>query len=380
MIPVGKLGDYCKIIAGQSPKSSSYNDKGNGMEFHQGKKSFGDNILDYSGVWTTEITKIAEKGDILMSVRAPVGPTNLTDRAVCIGRGLAAIRCSNKVLQQYVLYSLKNIQRFIVGKDGAVFNSINKEMIENLPLPITSLSEQQRIVDILDKEFEKIDRLKSNAELNLRHANDLFQAALKKELEPKEGWCIKHLNEVSSYAIGLTYKPNNVKERGTIVLRSSNIQNDELVLDDIVRVDCKIKEELYVRSGDILMCSRNGSRRLVGKVARIETTDERMTYGTFMTLIRSLYNPFLFYFFKSNLFKKQLETGENPMINQITKYMLNDVIVSLPPSIEEQNQIVATLDNLSDMCKVLQDNYNKTLSLCDDLKQSLLRKAFDGEL
>ena len=247
-------------------------------------------------------------------------------------------------------------------------------------VPVPPLSEQQRIVSLLDAEFAKVDALKANAEKNLQNAKDLFQAALKKELEPKEGWKTKHLNEIATYSIGLTYKPNNVNQDGTIVLRSSNIQNDELDLNDIVRVDCKIKEELYVRDGDILMCSRNGSRKLVGKVARIGHTKERMTFGTFMTIIRSDYNPLLFYFFKTKSFRNQLETGENPMINQITKYMLNDVVASIPPSLTEQDIIVARLDALSEKCKTLQANYEKTLSLCDDLKQALLRKAFNGEI
>lgn len=315
-----------------------------------------------------------------MSVRAPVGPTNYTNRKICIGRGLAAIRCTNKVLPSFVHYALKSIEVKITGKDGAVFDSINKDMIEDLPIPILSLSEQQRIVDILDQEFAKIDALKANAEKSLQAAKDLFQATLKKELEPKEGWETKHLNEWATYSIGLTYKPADVSNDGTIVLRSSNILNDKLVFDDIVRVACKVKEELFVEEGDILMCSRNGSARLVGKVARIGKERERMTYGTFMTIIRSRYNPILFYYFKSKDFRSQISKGENPMINQITKYMLNDVVISLPSNPDEVSSIARTLDDLNDKCKALQENYQKTLTLCDDLKQALLRKAFDGEL
>ena len=247
-------------------------------------------------------------------------------------------------------------------------------------VPVPSLPEQQRVVDILDQEFAKIDALKANAEKSLQAAKDLFQATLKKELEPKEGWETKHLNEWATYSIGLTYKPADVSNEGTIVLRSSNIQNDELVFDDIVRVSCKVKDELFVENGDILMCSRNGSARLVGKVARICKGQERMTYGTFMTIIRSEFNPILFYYFKSNDFRSQISKGENTMINQITKYMLNDVVVSLPNDPGEISRIARSLDNLNDRCKSLQENYQKTLTLCDDLKQSLLRKAFNGEL
>lgn len=298
-----------------------------------------------------------------------------TNQAVC------GILPNTDFIPEFVYYVLLNKQKELVSQaTGNAQPNISQIKIKNLPIPLLSLSEQQCIVALLDAEFAKIDAMKANAEKNLQNAKDLFQAALKKELEPKEGWKTMHLNEVASYSIGLTYKPDNVNQNGIIVLRSSNIQNDELDLNDIVRVDCVIKEELYVREGDILMCSRNGSRRLVGKVAKIGVTKERMTFGTFMTIIRSDYNPILFYFFKTKSFRNQLETGENPMINQITKYMLNDVVVSIPSSLTEQDTVVARLDALSEKCKTLQANYEKTLSLCDGLKQALLRKAFNGEI
>ena len=101
-----------------------------------------------------------------MSVRAPVGPTNMTDRKICIGRGLAAIRCTNKVIPSFVLYALKNIESRIVGNDGAVFNSINKKMIEELPLPQCSIVEQERIVERLDAAFAQIDELKTMPKSN----------------------------------------------------------------------------------------------------------------------------------------------------------------------------------------------------------------------
>ena len=91
----------------------------------------------------------------------------------------------------------------------------------------------------------------------------------------KEGWKMVKLGEIASYSIGLTYKPTDVVDcNGTIVLRSSNIQDSKLDLSDIIRVKTKIKDELYVQNGDILMCSRNGSAKLVGKVATINELND----------------------------------------------------------------------------------------------------------
>ena len=192
----------------------------------------------------------------------------------------------------------------------------------------------------------------------------------------KEGWTYKKLGEICDYSIGLTYKPTDVCDNGTIVLRSSNIQNEQIDLNDIVRVSCPIKDSLFVNKGDILMCSRNGSARLVGKVAIIPDIKERMTYGTFMMIIRSEYNPFLFYYFKSDVFRKQIKHGEANMINQITRYMLDDVVVSLPP-LSDQQRIVSRLDAAFSHIDELKANAEKQLSEAHTLFQKSLAKAME---
>ena len=144
---------------------------------------------------------------------------------------------------------------------------------------------------------------------------------------------MKKIGDITEPTIGLTYKPENVTtgESGTIVLRSSNIQNSKLSFDDIVRVNIPIKEEKYVKNGDILMCSRNGSFNLVGKVAMIQQLKEPMSYGAFMTIIRSNYNPFLFGYFKTPAFREYLIRGKTTTVNQITVKMLKDIKLPLPP-------------------------------------------------
>ena len=139
--------------------------------------------------------------------------------------------------------------------------------------------------------------------------------------------------EISESFIGLTYKPSDVSENGTLVLRSSNIQNSTLVFDDNVRVNTEIREKLYVKENDILMCSRNGSAALVGKVARIPALSEKMTFGAFMTIIRSEYSDYLFTYFQLPAFRQQVQTGTST-INQITKKMLEKVMLPVPPLTE----------------------------------------------
>lgn len=188
----------------------------------------------------------------------------------------------------------------------------------------------------------------------------------------KEGWEYKKLGEVTNCQIGLTYKPTDVIDNGgIIVLRSSNIQDNKIALDDIVRVNCNISPSKYVKDGDILMCSRNGSFRLVGKVARIENLNEPMSYGAFMTIIRSDYNDFLFYFFQSESFRKQIFIGQTATINQITTKMLNSTSVVIPP-LSEQQHVVEELDLLSSIIEKKKAQLNEL----DNLAQSLFYEMF----
>ena len=146
------------------------------------------------------------------------------------------------------------------------------------------------------------------------------------------------LNEVASFTIGLTYKPDNATDEGTIVLRSGNIQNNTLSIeDDIVRVSgIKIPDNKYIQPNDILMCSRNGSAALVGKCCLIRKPPEAMSFGAFMTVIRSEYPAFMYGFFQSQYFKDQLTNVGTTSINQITTKMLNNYEAIIPTKEEER--------------------------------------------
>lgn len=191
----------------------------------------------------------------------------------------------------------------------------------------------------------------------------------------RRGWEIRRLPEIAEYFIGLTYTPQDVSEKGIIVLRSSNIQDDRIDLSNIVRVERHVNDSLKVRKGDILMCSRNGSKRLVGKTALIGELPEAMTFGTFMTIVRGKHNPYLAWFFKSDVFRDQISGGENPMINQVTKYMLDGIRVPLPPA-DERQRIVRVLDEAFEGLVTAQKNAEKNLQNARALFESHLQSVF----
>lgn len=191
-----------------------------------------------------------------------------------------------------------------------------------------------------------------------------------------KGWEVKKLSNIAEYFNGLTYSPKDVNNNGTIVLRSSNIQNDELDFSDIVRVNISIKDKLFVKEGDILMCSRNGSQRLVGKTAPILNIKEQMTFGTFMMILRSEFSQFLLWYFKTEDFKKQISGGENTMINQVTRYMLDDIEIPLPP-LPEQQRIVSILDEAFAAIAKAKANAEQNLKNAKELFESYLQGVFE---
>jgi len=166
----------------------------------------------------------------------------------------------------------------------------------------------------------------------------------------------------------LTYKPTDAVQdgTGTLVLRSSNIQNGALAFDDNVRVVCPIKEKLFVKDNDILMCSRNGSAALVGKTALIKGLTEPMTFGAFMMIIRSSYYPYLKTYFDMPAFRGQISTGTST-INQITGKMLNDIVIPVPDM--ETVERFKTFVEQSDKSKFAGSNRN--LSRCSGTSERM---------
>ena len=157
-------------------------------------------------------------------------------------------------------------------------------------------------------------------------------------------WC--RVRNVSNSYIGLTYKPTDIDKKGTIVLRSCNIRNGKLALDDIVRVSSSISEKLLIEENDIIICARNGSKRLIGKSALIRNLPEPMTFGAFMAICKTPIYEYMFAYLQSNLFFGQLRDVSNTTtINQLTQNKFNDFLIPIPP-VKEQERIAFKISQL----------------------------------
>ena len=236
--------------------------------------------------------------------------------------------------------------------------------VDNASVLITSIAnEKKRLVD-----QKKIKKVKSLEQINPEEI--IFKTP--------NSWKWERLGNVGETNVGLTYKPSHIVENGTPVLRSSNIQDGKLSLNDIVRVNTNYRQKDIISKGDLLICARNGSRRLVGKCCIIDDSSEVMVFGAFMAVYRSSINPFVKLFIQSPVFRSKLEGVETTTINQITQTNLKSTCCPIPP-LEEQKAIVEIVKELLYEVEQLEALTKKRIKLKEDFVESALNKLSSSE-
>jgi len=381
---IKKLGEVCEVIAGQSPEGRYYNNKEEGLPFYQGKKEFTKKYIGKPKKWTTKVTKEALKDDILISVRAPVGPINYSTQKICIGRGLAAIRASGKIEREYLYNFLVKHENEIVGNTGAVFNSINKSQIGAIQIPLPPLSEQKRIVSILDKAFKAINLAKTNAEQNLKNAKELFESYLQNIFENKgDDWVEKKLGEVCEIQLGKTpYRKTQSfwdrdKETSNVWLSIADMKHGEELFDSKEYIsDLGVKNIKYVPK-DTLMLSFKLTLGRVSFSGKDLFTNEAI--ASLVKLSPKVDKKFLFYYFSFFDWHKETEGDQKVKGRTLNKEKLKSLSI-IVPSLPEQKQIVKKLDALQTQTKKLETLYQQKINNLVELKKSVLQKAFAGEL
>jgi type I restriction enzyme, S subunit len=381
------LGTLCSVIAGQSPEGKFYNSDRNGMPFYQGKKEFGEKFLGEPTTWTTQLTKIAQQKDILMSVRAPVGPINFATEEICIGRGLAAIRPQKNLDGDFLFYQLLHLQPEIAGREGAVFASINKSDIEALEISVTNLQGQRRIVAILDEAFEGIAVAKANAEQNLQNARALFESYLESVFTQRgDGWEHTKLDEVVHSDCTLSYgivQPGDDCEGGIPVVRPTDLRTKFIYSEGLKRIEAKIADSYRrtkLRGGELLLCVR-GTTGVIS-IATPELEGANVTRG----IVPINFNPFLikqdfgFYLLNSDFVQKQIRSKTyGAALMQINIGDLRNIELSFPP-IGQQEEMANKFDGLTKETRRLESIYRQKIAALDELKKSLLHEAFSGRL
>ena len=326
-----KLGIYVPITMGQSPNSKNYTSNPRDNILVQGNADLYNNRV-LKRTFTTEVTKTADKDDILMSVRAPVGDIARNQyESIVIGRGIAAIKGNN-----FLYYQLEKMNNSGFWKKyiaGSTFESINGKDLKSSDIYISNYKEEKSIGNIFQT-------LTKTIQLHERKCEELalIKQALLQKLFPKKdevipevryksfsaAWEQRKLGDISKTKRGLTYKPSNIDNTGIRVLRSSNIKEDTFVISDN---DVFVKESAvnipFVKNGDILITAANGSTNLVGKHAIIRDIPKNSAvHGGFMLITTSKEYEFLNASMSSNWYKKFIKkyvAGGNGAIGNLRK-------------------------------------------------------------
>lgn len=276
----------------------------------------------------------------------------------------------------------------------------NYTEMKRIYIPIPSKREQKKIASVLFNKVSKIDKILENLNKQVEILNNfkksIITEAVTKGLDinveyknsgidwigniPKK-WQIKRLKYLGTSRNGLTYSPENIvdEDNGILVLRSSNIQSGKLDYHDNVYVNCKVPVNLLLKKNDLLICSRNGSRNLIGKNALIDNSSIGNTFGAFMCVFRGEYNKYIYYIMNSYLFDNYLNSFLTSTINQLTNSNLGNIKVPFTYDIIEQQKIISYLDDkCSNIDKTIQIKKNQIDKL-ENYKKSLIYEYVTGK-
>lgn len=388
--------DFAKIITGPFGtllKASEYSD-GNGVplisvgEIREGYLSITHETPRVSSEVTRRLPQYVLKlGDIIFGRKGGVDRSALIRQNHAgwfLGSDGIALRPFGRLCHEYAAlqFQSKRVQSWLLQHAiGTTMPSLNQTILSNvlIPLPPT-LAEQEAIAGALsdaDAWIESLEQL-------IAKKRQIKQGAMQELLTGKlrlpgfsGEWETKRLGEIGVAVAGLTYSPGDVAENGTLVLRASNVDAGTLVFQDNVFVEMDLPDRVFVRSGDILICVRNGSRDLIGKCAKIDfkSEAERHVFGAFMCVYRTDFHDFVFHQFQSDIIKRQISEHLGATINQITNKSLNSFEIPIP-SKDEQTAIATVLSDMDTEIELLESK----LAKAREVKQGMMQELLTGRI
>ena len=390
------LENTCEIILGQSPPSDTYNTNGVGLPFYQGKTEFGD-LYPTTVKWCSKHNKLAKASDILISVRAPVGPTNLCREESCIGRGLAAIRPRHGMPSKYFLYYLRSIENDWDSKaTGTTFKAITGNILRRQAVPLAPLHEQERIVERIESLFTQLDAgkvgLKRAQVVLKRYKASVLKSAvdgtlLRKGNKPvSAGWANKKIGDLTDLVAGNAFKKEEYSDTGVRLLQIANVSFGKIIWEQKAFLPNNYLDKysnLVLKPGDIIMAL---NRPLLGGELKIGIVQEHdlpailyQRVGRFDFYDEDV-KPYYYYYAQSVRFTDQLKNSlqgvDQPFIN---KSKLMEFIVSIPP-LAEQGRIVTEVERRLSIVQELEQTIKANLKRAGRLRQAILKRAFEGKL
>lgn len=390
-----KIGDIFSKVKDKNKDGQNQNVITNSAEFGLiNQRDFFDKDIAVEG--KTENYTVIKTGDFVYNPRkskqAPYGPFNCyqLEEDGIVSPLYTCLRPKGNADDKYLHWYFQSGSwyRFIYengAQNGARHDRVGMtdSLMQGIPVYLPQVvEEQQKIAEFLSTIDTVIEKQKETVSAWEERKKGVMQKLFSQEVRFKADdgsefpeWEEKKLSEIASFHSGLTYTPDDVvdSENGTLVFRSSNIQNGRIAYDDNVYVDKELKEKNYVKLHDIVVCVRNGSKALVGKNALVTESDLNATWGAFMTVIRAKQNyEFVHQYLNSTFFKKEMyKDSGTATINQITTAMLNGCKLFVP-SLPEQQKIADCLSSLDEVI----EKQKATLATWEELKKGLLQQIF----
>jgi type I restriction enzyme S subunit len=403
--------DECtsKVGSGKTPTggSSVYVDSGRPFIRSQnvgwGKLDLSDVAFISEAIHLTFTGSELQESDILLNITgASIGRCAKADETIeggNVNQHVCIIRTDRHKLLPTLLVELINSalgqNQIDSYQAGGNREGLNFSQVRQLRFAIPSFEKEQTAianalsdVDALISELEKLIAKKqaiktATMQQLLTGRTRLPQFALREDDTHKgtksselgeipEDWEVVTLGDVGQTVIGLTYSPNDVADFGTLVLRSSNVQNGKLAYANNVYVNMALPERVIVKQGDILVCVRNGSRQLIGKCALIDKNAVGSAFGAFMSIFRTKYSLFMFYQFQSDLIQNQINETMGATINQITNKDMSGFMITLPLDEKEQTAIATILSDMDEEIQALEQRLSKTRQIKQGMMQELL--------
>lgn len=384
---VMRLKDCCTIIAGQSPESKYYNTTGEGLPFFQGKADFGE-LYPSIRVYCSQPTKIAEKDDILLSVRAPVGPTNLAPCKVCIGRGLTAIRPSEVLLTRFVLLFFRYFEAQLASKGtGTTFKAITQDVVKNLEIPIPPLPEQERIVSRIEELFSQLDAGVETLKKTKAQLAVYRQAVLKEAFESvkAESNSCNVEDVCEDIKVGIVIKPAQYytsADDGIRAFRSANVREFSVNDTDWVYLtsaghEANLRSEIH--TGDVLVV-RSGYPGTACVVPPEYDGCNAIDILIAVPDVRKILPEYLCAYTNSPLGRRIVQEKKRGVAQahfNVSGYSKTPIIV---PCIETQRRVVTEIESRLSICDSIEQTVDSTLQQAEAMRQSILKDAFEGRM
>lgn len=379
-----RLGDLAQVTMGQSPPGSSYNRNGQGIPFFQGKAEFGAKHPTVRQ-WTTAATKYAEPGDILMSVRAPVGPTNIADTHCAIGRGLAGIRAGSNLNQSYLIWYLKHVEASIQARGkGTTFDAISGNDLRDTVVNLPPLEEQHRIVKTLDNHLSRLKKalaeLEKSSRLNNNFKESLIHGIVSGHYsDHSSDWQVTTLGRVAKWSSGGTPQSGNPNYYGGQIpwcvigdLTESQVAETAKTITDqgLAASSAKI-----VNPGTVLLAMYGASIGRTGMAEIPMATNQAIACA----VPNANLDPNYLLLYLQSQKRMFIESGKGGAQPNISQTIIKEWALNLPP-LEEQKRLLrlaeshqATIKSLNELTMRLENQYLT-------LRRSLLNAAFTGGL